>query len=91
MLLTVNQNVMTLVELLQTHVGLPILSKKEQLVFLMLKSSPDRRDNRHPKQQSLPDRNTYLVPRHDLRPPLPPRQVRLCVGEGLFGQEAPLF
>ncbi|MBJ6750505.1 hypothetical protein [Geomonas anaerohicana] len=57
----------------------------------MLKSSPDRRGNRHPKQQSLLDRNANLVPRHDLRMPLPPRQVRLCIGEGLFCQEAPLF
>ncbi|HWH68590.1 MAG TPA: hypothetical protein VNT26_04360 [Candidatus Sulfotelmatobacter sp.] len=60
-------------------------------MFSMLKSFPDRREIRHPKQQPLLDRNTNHVARHDLRMPLPPRQVRLCIGEGLFCQEASLF
>ncbi|QXE87591.1 hypothetical protein KP003_04080 [Geomonas nitrogeniifigens] len=61
-------------------------------MFLILRSTPDRRENRPPKQRPLLDRNAHLVPRHDLRMSLPSRQVRIFVGEGLFcQQEAPLL
>ncbi|MBU5615046.1 hypothetical protein [Geomonas azotofigens] len=60
-------------------------------MYLMLKSSPDRRENRHPKQQPQLDRNANLVAGNDQRMPLPPRQVRLLIGEGLFCQDAPLL
>ncbi|MBJ6800390.1 hypothetical protein [Geomonas propionica] len=60
-------------------------------MFLMLESNPDRRTHLSPKQQPLLDREANFVPRHDLRMPMPPRQVRLFIGEGLFCPDAPLL
>lgn len=55
-------------------------------MFLTIKSPSARRENQH-TQQLQQDRSTTTAPRHDLRMPLPPKQVRLFVGEGLFCQQ----
>ena len=41
------------------------------------------------KKQALLHRFVPSVPKHDLRTPQPPRQVRLYVGDGVFAQLYP--
>ncbi|QXE89017.1 hypothetical protein [Geomonas subterranea] len=60
-------------------------------MILIAKPTPHRRENR-PQKQALLDRSATVIPRHDLRMPQLPRQVRLFMGEGLFSpQDAPLL
>ena len=77
---------MCLVGILHRCSGPEILSKKEQPVLAAIQSAPSHREN-HPKKQPLLNRTATVVPRYDLRRPLPPRHVRLIIGEGLFCQQ----